>query len=184
LLSYSYKGEGELDAPPGQVLHYVTPGNNLPRKQWDSTTKEWRDIEKIDQDTAVIQTITKAAMAGFIKGRDFVDLVSTRRLSDGTHVCAAVSIDHPRCPPNSNYVRGTNHPSGLVCCPIPGQPNRTKFVFVIHSVLGGMLPKAVVESAMPSSILKFFTELRNALEKAPTWVETEGPTLIAQLTVV
>jgi hypothetical protein len=34
-----YKGEGELDAPPGQVLHYVTPGNNLPRKQWDSTTK-------------------------------------------------------------------------------------------------------------------------------------------------
>jgi hypothetical protein len=27
-------------------------------------------------------------MAGFIKGRDFVDLVSTRRLSDGTHVCA------------------------------------------------------------------------------------------------
>lgn len=36
---HSYKGEGEVDAPPGQVLHYVTPGNDLPRKQWDSTTK-------------------------------------------------------------------------------------------------------------------------------------------------
>ena len=38
------------------------------------------------QDTVVIQTITKAAMAGFIKGRDFVDVVSSRRLSDGTRI--------------------------------------------------------------------------------------------------
>ena len=35
----SYKGEGELDVSPEQALHYVTPGNDLPRKQWDSTTK-------------------------------------------------------------------------------------------------------------------------------------------------
>ncbi|XP_062516962.1 stAR-related lipid transfer protein 5-like isoform X2 [Corticium candelabrum] len=158
-----YKGEGELDVSPEQALHYVTPGNDLPRKQWDSTTKEWREIEKIDKDTVVIQTITKAAMAGFIK---------------------AESTDHPQCPPESNHVRGTNLTSGLVCLPMPGEPNRTKLVFLIQSILGGMLPTALVESAMPASIIKFYTELRNALQNAPRWVESDAPRAIASNTMV
>ncbi|XP_062516961.1 stAR-related lipid transfer protein 5-like isoform X1 [Corticium candelabrum] len=179
-----YKGEGELDVSPEQALHYVTPGNDLPRKQWDSTTKEWREIEKIDKDTVVIQTITKAAMAGFIKGRDFVDVVSSRRLSDGTRILSAESTDHPQCPPESNHVRGTNLTSGLVCLPMPGEPNRTKLVFLIQSILGGMLPTALVESAMPASIIKFYTELRNALQNAPRWVESDAPRAIASNTMV
>ncbi|XP_065836849.1 stAR-related lipid transfer protein 5-like [Oscarella lobularis] len=161
-----YRGVGIVEAPPSQVLQYVTPSNDSPRKQWDTTSKEWNEIERIDEHTSIVQSVTKAAMAGFIKGRDFVDLVCRKQLENGAYICAAVSVDHPGCPPTSSLVRGTNYHSGLVCFPVDGDPNKTELVFVVHSALGGMLPMSIVESALPSSIVKFITELRGALKKA------------------
>lgn len=35
-------------------------------------------------------------------------------------IFAATHVSHPRCPPQSGYVRGFNHACGCICVPVPG----------------------------------------------------------------
>ena len=46
---------------------------------------------------------------------------------------------------------------------------RTKVVSYIQTDLGGMLPKALVENALPSNQIDFFSSLRKALQDAGHW---------------
>ena len=46
---------------------------------------------------------------------------------------------------------------------------RTKVLSYIQTDLGGMLPKALVENALPSNQIDFFTSLRKALQDAGQW---------------
>ena len=42
----------------------------------------------------------------------------------------------------------------------------------IQTDLGGMLPKSLVENALPSNMVDFFTALKNILKEDGHWVET------------
>lgn len=44
-------------------------------------------------------------------------------------------------------------------------PNKCKLVSLIQPDIKGMLPKNVVESAIPGSMVEFFTKLEEALKK-------------------
>ena len=48
-------------------------------------------------------------------------------------------------------------------------PNRTRMTNYIQTDLGGMLPKSLVENALPSNQINFFTALGNALKDAGKW---------------
>jgi len=50
---------------------------------------------------------------------------------------------------------------------------RTKVVSYIQTDLGGMLPKALVENALPTNQIDFFTSLRKALQDAGRWQSSE-----------
>ena len=45
------------------------------------------------------------------------------------------------------------------------EPNKTKLVSLIQPDIGGMLPRSLVDSAIPGSMTTFFTELKEALKK-------------------
>ena len=46
---------------------------------------------------------------------------------------------------------------------------RTKVISYIQTDLGGMLPKTLVENALPSNQIDFFSSLRKALQDAGHW---------------
>ena len=48
--------------------------------------------------------------------------------------------------------------------------NKTKVVSYIQTDLGGMLPQALVENALPSNQVNFFMSLRKALQDDGRWV--------------
>ena len=49
------------------------------------------------------------------------------------------------------------------------EPNKTRVASYIQTDLGGMLPKPLVESALPSNVVDFFTALKAVLQEDGKW---------------
>jgi hypothetical protein len=113
---------------------------------------------------------------GPISARDFVDAVATYALPDGRLVNGGASVvDAARCPERKGVVRGWNTPGGgWVFEPVrvpatsdgTGARVHTRVVYVIHSDLRGWMPSSVVNAALTSTYVAFFTDLRKAMAAA------------------
>lgn len=167
---YLYKGEAVINAPPSTVFYYVDPLPDGPRAKWDSNMKKIEVLEWLEKPLLRInRACTASACMGLISPRDFVDVITTRETEEGIST-NGVSVQYSQCPEDKKYVRGTNHPCGLLCNKIPGEPNKTKLVSLIQPDIGGMLPRALVDSAIPGSMTEFFAELREALKNDGKWI--------------
>ncbi|XP_013394480.1 stAR-related lipid transfer protein 5-like [Lingula anatina] len=114
-----YKAEGTVDAKPEKVFEYVEPKPDGLRPKWDKAIKAVDTIEKIEEGLSVMRTCTHSAAMGLISPRDFLDLCLT--VKNENSICTvAGSIEHPDCPVEPKYVRGTNHPCGICCFRIDG----------------------------------------------------------------
>ncbi|XP_052795322.1 stAR-related lipid transfer protein 5-like isoform X1 [Mya arenaria] len=162
---YLYKGECMFDAPPATVFRYVDPLPDSAREKWDSNMKKIETLEWLQKDKLRInRACTASAMMGLISPRDFVDLILNKE-TDSYLSTNAVSIRYSKCAEEKKYVRGWNYPCGLICEKVEGEPNKTKLVSLIQPDIGGMLPRTMVDSAIPSSMTSFFSELKEALKK-------------------
>lgn len=114
---------------------------------------------------------------GPISARDFVDAVATYALPDGRIVNGGASVvDAARCPERKGTVRGWNTPGGgwvfepvrvpAAADGIGGERVHTRVIYVIHSDLRGWMPSGVVNSALTSTYVAFFTDLRKAMAAA------------------
>lgn len=159
-----YKAEMTVNAPPATVFEYIDPWPDSPRLRWDSRMKGLETLKKFDKDLRIMRTFTSSACIGLISPRDFVDVIYSVD-NDKFMATCAVSIVYDDCPPMSTYVRGWNHPCGLICCRIPNEPNKTRLVNMIQPDLGGMVPRGLVEAAMPPSIEGFYINLNAALKE-------------------
>lgn len=158
-----YKSEAIIAASPETVYSYIEPLPESPRSQWDKAIKELQTLEKVEKDVAVIRTITHSAFGGLISSRDFVDLSVTTRTDDFISTCSE-AVEHSSCPPANDKVRGFNHPCAIICHRIKGEAMKTRLVSYIQTDLGGMLPKSLVDSALPSNMVNFVTTLKQALK--------------------
>ncbi|KAH3843391.1 stAR-related lipid transfer protein 5-like [Dreissena polymorpha] len=162
---YLYKGECVYDAPPQTVFNYVDPLPDSHRGQWDTAVKHIETVEWLVKDKLrVNRCCTDSAMMGLISPRDFVDLIINKE-TDSYISTNAVSLRYSKCPEEKKYVRGWNYPCGLICEKVPGEPNKTKLISLIQPDIGGMLPRSLVDSAIPGSMTTFFSELKEALKK-------------------
>lgn len=159
-----YKSEAIIGADAEAVFSYLEPTKESPRAKWDKAIKDLETVERIDKATAVIRTITHSAFAGMISSRDFVDLSVTTRTPDYISTCSE-GVDHPSCPPANDKVRGCNYPCAIICHRVPGEPKQTRLVSYIQTDLGGILPKSLVDSALPSNMVNFVTALKQALKE-------------------
>uniref|UniRef100_A0A8W8IC23 START domain-containing protein n=1 Tax=Magallana gigas TaxID=29159 RepID=A0A8W8IC23_MAGGI len=129
---------------------------------------QWIDYEKaanfLKPDLRINRACTASAMLGLISPRDFVDLILVRE-TDECFSTNAISIEYPECPEVKDHVRGWNWSCGMICVKYPDDPNKCKLVSLIQPDIKGMLPKNVVESAIPGSMVEFFTKLEEALKK-------------------
>jgi len=168
-----YKVEGELKASPEAVFSYIDPSPNSSRSQWDKAIKELQLIEKVSENVSAMRTITHSAFGGLIASRDFTDLIVNEK-TDEYISTNAQNIEHPGCAPSSDFVRGKNYPCAIICFRVPGEPNKTRMTSYIQTDLGGMLPKSLVENALPSNQINFFTALGNTLKDAGQWNGTKA----------
>ncbi|KAK6178785.1 hypothetical protein SNE40_011293 [Patella caerulea] len=159
-----YRGTSEFSAPPETVFQYVDPlPGDAPRLKWDKGLKKIEILKQISDDIRINRTCTDSACMGMISPRDFVDVVLTKKTEDGIST-NGVSVNYAECPADKKFVRGWNHHCGLICLSMPDKPGHTKLVSLIQPDIRGMLPRALVDSAIPGSMTEFFTNLRQCLK--------------------
>lgn len=159
-----YRAESVLPADPETVFRYIDPLPGSVREKWDKAIKELQIVERMGDDLKLLRTITHSAFGGIISSRDFTDLSLTVK-TDEFIATMSQGVDHPDCPSSSDYVRGINYPCALICFKIPDNPNQTRLITYNQSDLGGMLPKAIVETALPSNMMNFFTCVKTAMKE-------------------
>ncbi|XP_014673960.1 PREDICTED: stAR-related lipid transfer protein 5-like [Priapulus caudatus] len=159
---YMYKGESQVMAPAESLFRQVIyPADISFRASWDNGLSSIETLEEIDKDLRVVRSCTKSSVMGLISPRDFVDVVLDTKYDDVLFT-AGKSFLYEKCPAVDSHVRGTNGSTGVMCFKIDGDPNVTRVISILNVDLGGMLPKTVVESAMPSSLVSFFSDLKKA----------------------
>lgn len=159
-----YKGEAEYNAPPKTVFEYVEPLPNGPRPKWDKNMKKIEILKWIDEPVLRInRACTSSACMGLISPRDFVDLILTKE-TDTYYSTNATSIDHEGGQENG-HVRGWNWPCGMIVYKVKDNPNKCKLVSLIQPDIKGMVPKNLVDSAIPGSMTEFFSSLSAALKE-------------------
>ncbi|CAI9597922.1 unnamed protein product [Staurois parvus] len=158
-----YRGEGIIEEVPEKVIAFMYIDEH--RNKWDKSLKYYSILEHIDQDTVICQTITHSYGMGLISAREFVDLVHIRRYDGGVVTTNCISIDYEKCPVDSSNIRGFNYPTGYICSPLPENPAHSKLVVYIQPELGGLLPRSVVESALPSNVINLITGAREGIKK-------------------
>ncbi|MBN3293322.1 TMC3 protein, partial [Polypterus senegalus] len=155
-------GDGVIPASPEVVWECLKPVPNGLRVQWDSNINQFDLIESIDDYVSVCRTVTPSAAMGLISPRDFVDVVLVKQYEDGTFSSNATHVGHSECPPQPGFVRGFNHPCGCFCVPIPGEPSKTQLLSFFQTDLGGFLPRSIVDSFFPSTMMEFYKNLTKA----------------------
>lgn len=157
-----YRGEGIIEDTPEKIIPFMY----LPeyRNKWDTAVKSYTFLERIDQDTVISHTITHSYGLGLISSRDFVDLINVKRYEGGIVTTNSASVDYLKRPPSPSHVRGHNNPCGYICSPLPETPGHSKLVVFIQPDLGGMLPRSVVESAIPNNIVNLINDTRTGIK--------------------
>ncbi|XP_041091378.1 stAR-related lipid transfer protein 6-like isoform X1 [Polyodon spathula] len=157
-----YRGEGIIEDTPEKIIPFMY----LPeyRNKWDTAVKSYTFLERIDQDTVISHTVTHSYGLGLISSRDFVDLINIKRYEGGIVTTNSVSVDYLKCLPSPSHVRGHNNPCGYICSPLREAPGHSKLVVFIQPDLGGMLPRSVVESAIPNNIVNLINDTRTGIK--------------------
>ncbi|KAG8456770.1 hypothetical protein GDO86_002523 [Hymenochirus boettgeri] len=158
-----YRGEGIIEETPEKIIPFMY----LPeyRSKWDKALQYYTILEHINKDTVICQSISHSYGMGLISSREFVDLIHIKRYDGGIITTNSVSVDYAGCPVSSKHVRGFNNPCGYVCSPLPENPAHSKLVVFIQPELGGLLPRSVVESALPNNVLNLIANSKAGLKK-------------------
>ncbi|XP_023659010.2 stAR-related lipid transfer protein 6 [Paramormyrops kingsleyae] len=166
-----YRGQATIEDTPENIIPFMYLPEH--RMKWDKSLQSYSILEHIGQETFICHTVTHSYGMGLISSRDFVDLVKVKRYNGGIVTTNSVSVDYPQCPPCSPHIRGHNNACGYVCSPLMGTPSRSQLEVYIQPDLGGMLPRTVVEAALPNNIIDLVNSARAGL-KAKT-MESTGP---------
>ncbi|XP_053304187.1 stAR-related lipid transfer protein 6 [Spea bombifrons] len=158
-----YRGEGIVEGTPEKIIPFLY----LPeyRTKWDKALQSYSLLEQIDKDTVISQSLTHSYGMGLISPREFIDVTHIKKYDGGVITTNSISVEYPTCPVSPSYVRGFNNPCGYVCSPLPENPAQTRFVVFIQPELGGLLPRSVVESALPNNVINLINDVRVGLKK-------------------
>jgi hypothetical protein len=98
------------------------------------------------QQQVQIFTTKSGGMFGIVSSRDFCRVRTMRRLDNGVVKSLLCSTAHSKVPSQQGYVRGLNHPSGMILRPLPtaaGEPPLTEVTSIAQIDAGGSVPEWV-----------------------------------------
>ncbi|KAI5936539.1 StAR-related lipid transfer protein 4 [Manis javanica] len=158
---YLFKAQGVIDDIVNSVIDHIRPGPC--RLDWDSLMTSMDIVEHLEENCCVMRYTTAGQLWNIISPREFVDFSYTVRYKDGLLSCG-LSLDWNEKRPE--FVRGYNHPCGWFCVPLKDNPNQSLLTGYIQTDLRGMIPQSAVDTAMASTLINFYGDLRKALQNA------------------
>ncbi|XP_059174643.1 stAR-related lipid transfer protein 5-like [Physella acuta] len=162
---YLYRGQAEYHCSKDIIFRYIDPlHDDCMRTKWDKDITGIKILKQITPDLRICRSTTNSAAMGLISPRDFIDVILTI-ITDDCISTNGTSIEYSDCPPVHEYVRGWNHPCGMMCMSVPDKVDYTKLVTFIQPDIKGMIPRTLVDSALPASMSGFFSNLRSILKK-------------------
>ncbi|XP_076849153.1 stAR-related lipid transfer protein 4 isoform X2 [Brachyhypopomus gauderio] len=187
---FLYKAQGLVKENPNRIVDYIRPGPY--RLNWDSLMTSMDIVKTFDkvccvlyrcavlyrcvmwcstgvlrdalQVCCVMRYMTAGQLWNIIAPREFVDFSYTTEFQDGLLSCG-VSVSHDEH--RHSCVRGFNHPCGWFCVPVEGGGDsapQSLLTGYIQTDLRGMIPQSAVDTAMASSLVNFYSDLRGALK--------------------
>ncbi|XP_038599844.1 stAR-related lipid transfer protein 6 isoform X1 [Tachyglossus aculeatus] len=157
-----YRGEGVVKEAPAKLIQFMYLPEH--RTKWDKSLQIYKLLQRIDADTFICHTVTHSFGMGSISPRDFVDLVHIKVYEGDVSIVSSVSVEYPQCSPSSSCIRGYNHPCGYVCSPLPENPSYSRLVVFVQPELRGNLPRPVIESALPTSLVNLISDLKDGIK--------------------
>lgn len=104
---------------------------------------------------------TAGQLWNIISPREFVDFSYTVDYKEGLLSCG-ISLDWNEKRPE--FVRGYNYPCGWFCVPLKDNRNQSLLTGYIQTDLRGMIPQSAVDTAMASTLINFYGDLRKILK--------------------
>jgi len=165
------RSEAILNSSPQKVFQLLMDNSRV--HEYNENCVELYDIEYLNSNTKINWCAT--GKFGPFKARDFVTVVHFRELegeSNGGYVSLAANIEHSKLPPTSSYVRSQIQLAATFMMPVPGQPNKTKFVQVTQvGQLGGVadsrMAKKITQNLAEKAPVDFVKKFDKALNSAP-----------------
>ncbi|XP_074138101.1 stAR-related lipid transfer protein 4 [Sminthopsis crassicaudata] len=156
---YLYKTQGVVEDATNNIIDYIRPGPR--RLNWDSLITSLDIIEQFEENCCVVRYTTAGQLLNLIAPREFVDFSYTTQYEDGLISCG-ISVHYEEVTPQ--FVRAYNHPCGWFCVPLKDSLDQSLLTGYIQTDLRGMLPQSAVDTAMASTLVNFFGDLRKALK--------------------
>ncbi|CAH8497935.1 unnamed protein product [Schistosoma turkestanicum] len=126
---------------------------------WNQTLSSVECIQTLaSENIDIIYNIAKESVGGLISARDFV-LLRSWGLHNNCYFICCTSVEHPKCPPITNYVRAEQVISACIFRPIPNCPNQCNLVWFLCSDLKLSLPHRLVDRALSSLLPSMITGL-------------------------
>nr|XP_026696120.1 stAR-related lipid transfer protein 5-like isoform X2 [Ciona intestinalis] len=169
-----YKFTVEVDQLCDDVYDVMKPPDVTDdRLSWDKSIKHYEVVEK---DIKVGLITTPAVAMGMISKREFVDLYYFRTYdcdvtdAEYSKTCwiFATSIDHPKHSPTKGYVRAKNYPAGYSVSKSKRYPNKSYMELYVNCDIGGMLPRTLVEAALPSQQIAYIRSVLEEVQRRKT----------------
>lgn len=137
-------------------------GNMEQMGEWNPNVKQVKILQKIGPDTMVTHEVS-AEMPGNVVGpRDFVSVRCAKRRGS-TCFLAGKSTQYPGMPEQKGVVRAENGPTCIVLKPDAGNPNKTKFTWLLSLDLKGWIPKTIINRVLSQTQVDFANHLRQRM---------------------
>jgi len=126
------KGVGIINASVEKVKNAVLDFANM--NKWDPLFETAKELEALDNRTAVFQFKYMAKACILKRARDFVCITHWYQKTDGSYTMVGRSVEHPNCLPNVNgpYLRGEILSIGYIIAPKNGDLNVSELTYISH----------------------------------------------------
>ncbi|XP_033110701.1 stAR-related lipid transfer protein 3-like [Anneissia japonica] len=159
-----YKLEGIIEASVQEIFKVMWEGIDDTLK-WNTTVIECRLLHSISSTADIVYSVAAEGAGGVVASRDFVS-VRTYQIEGSVYRCASKSVEYPEMEPVKKYVRGENGPGGWIAEPLDGNPNISKFTWILNSDLKFMVwtPQTVLDTALSVVVMNIFFGLREHIK--------------------
>ena len=152
------RGQSTISKPLSAVLPAIQDPKIV--SQWDDSIAINENLE-VQGDYVIGRSVDKKKT--FVTQRETLMTTTTLKLDNGSTFIGGQSIEHPKYPPTSEYVRAHIHIWGWLLTPVKGDSNKTDVLYMIYLDPKGWVPTAVFnafvgEQAQNARKLKSFLE--------------------------
>ncbi|XP_076808752.1 stAR-related lipid transfer protein 5-like isoform X1 [Clavelina lepadiformis] len=173
-----YKFVTEIDGPHDMVYDVMKPPSSPEiSMEWDKSIQSYELIKTISTDVFIGRVTTFPAVLGLISAREFLNLYVLKTFSDfseSTQINSkygkvswifAESIALPESPETKDYVRVANYPGGFAIVENKKNPSKSMVETFINCDIGGMLPRSLIEAALPSQQILYIQGVKAEVKK-------------------